>query len=64
VRLLEETVIRRLRERPGFDAALADAWAQVGAGELTVPQAVHEILDAAGETTARTSGKPGSIDTP
>ncbi|HTU30840.1 MAG TPA: methylmalonyl Co-A mutase-associated GTPase MeaB [Solirubrobacteraceae bacterium] len=51
-RLLEETVIRRLRERPGFDEAFAGAWAQVSAGEVTVPQAVHEILEAAGEEFA------------
>ncbi len=49
-RLLEETVIRRLRERPGFDEALAGAWASVRAGGLTVPQAVGTILAAAGET--------------
>jgi LAO/AO transport system kinase len=48
-RLLEETVIRRLHERPGFDEALAGAWSSVRAGELTVPQAVGAILEAAGE---------------
>jgi LAO/AO transport system kinase len=48
-RLLEETVIRRLRERPGFDEALSGAWASVRAGELTVPQAVGAVLEAAGE---------------
>jgi LAO/AO transport system kinase len=48
-RLLEETVIRRLRARPGFDDALEGAWASVRAGELTVPQAVAAILEAAGE---------------
>jgi LAO/AO transport system kinase len=51
-RLLEESVIRRLRERPGFDDALAGAWASVRAGKLTVPQAVGEILEAAGEAGA------------
>jgi len=48
-RLLEETVIRRLRERPGFDEALAGAWARVCVGDVTVPQAVAAILEAAGE---------------
>ena len=48
-RLLEETVIRRLRARPGVDDALEGAWASVRAGELTVPQAVAAILEAAGE---------------
>jgi LAO/AO transport system kinase len=48
-RLLEETVIRRLRERPGFEEALSGAWASVRAGELTVPQAVGTILEATGE---------------
>jgi LAO/AO transport system kinase len=48
-RLLEETAIRRLRERPGFDDALAGAWERVRAGQLTVPHAVGRVLEAVGE---------------
>jgi GTPase len=59
-RLLEETVVRRLRERPGFDDALAGAWASVRAGELTVPQAVGEILQAAGEDPGPGTPVPAS----
>jgi LAO/AO transport system kinase len=51
-RLLEETAIRRLRERPGFEEALAGAWERVREGALTVPQAVGTILQAAGEEPA------------
>lgn len=49
-RLLEETLIRRLRDRPGFDEAFTGAWEQVRAGHLTVPQAVAAILAAAGDS--------------
>jgi len=58
-RLLDETVVRRLRERPGFNDALAGAWQQVQAGRLTVPQAVATILEAAGEGPAAEAPRPG-----
>jgi LAO/AO transport system kinase len=45
-RLLNETVLRQLRARPGFDEALTHAWSDIHAGHLTVPQAVDAILSA------------------
>ena len=42
-------MIRRLRERPGFDEAFAGAWTRVREGDLTVPHAVRAILQTAGE---------------
>jgi LAO/AO transport system kinase len=47
-RLLNETVLRRLRARPGFDDALTHAWAEIRDGKLTVPQAVSAILTDTG----------------
>jgi LAO/AO transport system kinase len=43
-RLLEETILRQFRSRPGFSAALGTAQAEVDAGRLTVPQAVKQIV--------------------
>jgi LAO/AO transport system kinase len=43
-RLLEETVLRQFRERPGIGAALAAAEEAVEQGTMTVPQAVRELV--------------------
>jgi LAO/AO transport system kinase len=43
-RLLDETVLRQFKSRPGFDAALRDAQAAVRDGRETVPQAVRALL--------------------
>ncbi len=43
-RLLSETVLRRFRARPGFAAELAEAEAAVQHGNMTVPQAVHQLV--------------------
>ena len=43
-RLLSETVLRRFHARPGFAADLAAAEAAVRNGEMTVPQAVHQLV--------------------
>jgi LAO/AO transport system kinase len=43
-RLLSETVLRRFRARPGFAEAMRAAEAAVQTGELTVPQAVRELV--------------------
>jgi LAO/AO transport system kinase len=44
-RLLNETILRSFRARAGFAEALADAQAAVQSEELTVPQAVQQLLD-------------------
>jgi LAO/AO transport system kinase len=44
-RLLDETILAEFRSRPGFAAALAAAQTDIGAGVLTVPQAVARLLD-------------------
>ena len=59
-RLLEETVLRRLRARPGFEEALAGAWQSVREGHLTVPQAVGTILEAAGEDPQAETPRPAA----
>jgi LAO/AO transport system kinase len=43
-RLLSETVLRRFQARPGFAAELKEAEGAVGKGELTVPQAVRQLI--------------------
>jgi LAO/AO transport system kinase len=48
-RLLEETVVARLRARPGFGDAFGQAWEDVREDRITVPQAVGAILEAVGE---------------
>ena len=58
IRLLEETVIARLRARPGFDDALSRAWEDVRAEKITVPQAVGSILEAAGEAPLPETPRP------
>jgi LAO/AO transport system kinase len=45
-RLLNETVLREFRSRAGFAEALAAAQAGVQSEELTVPQAVQQLLGA------------------
>lgn len=42
--LLDETILREARSRPGFEAQVADAERAVADGRLTVPQAVDQIL--------------------
>lgn len=44
-RLLNETILREFRSRPGFADALAEAQAGVANEQLTVPQAVQQLLD-------------------
>jgi LAO/AO transport system kinase len=43
-RLLEETVLRQFRARPGIDAALAEVQDAVEHGTMTVPQAVQQLV--------------------
>jgi LAO/AO transport system kinase len=43
-RLLAETVLRRFRARPGYAADLREAEAAVRGGEMTVPQAVRQLI--------------------
>ena len=47
-RLLDETILREFRSRPGFREALAHAHESVQSEELTVPQAVTRLLADAG----------------
>ncbi len=44
--LLDETILRQIRSRPGFDAQVQAAERAVSEGRLTVPQAVDQILAA------------------
>jgi LAO/AO transport system kinase len=44
-RLLAETVLRRFKARPGFADELRGAEAAVRSGDMTVPQAVHQLVD-------------------
>ena len=44
-RLLEETILRRYRSRPGFTEALTEVRDAVDAGRITVPQGVQELVD-------------------
>jgi LAO/AO transport system kinase len=43
-RLLEETILRRYRTRPGFPEALAEVREAVDAGRITVPQGVQDLV--------------------
>ncbi len=55
-RLLEETILRQFRTRPGFASALADAQARVAAGAMTVPQAVRALTLPEGPGTGAAPG--------
>ncbi len=44
--LLDETILRQARSRPGFEAQVAEAERAVAERRLTVPQAVDQILAA------------------
>ncbi len=44
--LLDETILRQARSRPGFEAQVASAERAVAEGRLSVPQAVDQILAA------------------
>ena len=44
--LLDETILRQARSRPGFEAQVAEAEQAVAERRLTVPQAVDQILAA------------------
>jgi LAO/AO transport system kinase len=50
--LLDETILRQVRSRPGFEAQVATAERAVSDGRLTVPQAVEQILAAADQRSA------------
>jgi LAO/AO transport system kinase len=52
-RLLEETILRQYRSRPGFSAALAEVQEAIDAGRITVPQGVQELVE--GDATVGTS---------
>jgi LAO/AO transport system kinase len=54
--LLSETVLRRFRARPGFAGEMAEAEAAVAAGELTVPQAVRQLVADPAPASSRASG--------
>jgi LAO/AO transport system kinase len=52
--LLDETILREFKSRPGFEAQLAEARHAVDDGTMTVPQAVQQLTSqpvAIGETT-------------
>ncbi len=63
-RLLAETVLRRFRARPGFAEAMAAAEAAVRAGEITVPQAVSELVGDDAPARADALAAPGQGVTP
>ncbi len=51
-RLLEETVLRQFRARPGFAEEMAAVQADVDAGVITVPQAVRKLVGDAELSTS------------
>ncbi len=46
-RLLDESILRQFKARPGFEAQLLAAQTAVVEGSSTVPQAVHQLLEPA-----------------
>ena len=46
--MIEEAVLVAVHRRPGVEAAIEAARAEVEAGKVTVPQATQKVIEAAG----------------